>query len=113
MGLAFMAVAIILAYSPMGRMWWFWMLIPAFSMLGGGVAEIVRARNAQKELPLQRAQSAAVPPMRSTYGNELPPRGTSELMPPPPSVTEGTTRHLGAEGPAKVFTPAERPKREG
>jgi hypothetical protein len=113
MGLGFLFLAIALAFSRGGGGWWFWMLIPAFSMLGGGVAEYMRARNAEKELPLQRAQAAAVPQMRSTYGNELPPRGTSELMPPPPSVTEGTTRHLGAEGPTKVFTPAERPKQEG
>jgi hypothetical protein len=34
--------------------------------------------------------------------SELPPRrNTSELMPPPPSVTEGTTRHLGSEGPTE------------
>jgi len=40
----------------------------------------------------------------------LPPRNTSEMV-PPPSVTEGTTRHLGirAEAPAR---PAERPAKE-
>jgi hypothetical protein len=112
MGLGFLFVALTLAFSRGGNGWWYWMLIPAFSMLGGGVAEYMRAKNAEKTLPLQRGQAAAVPP-RSTHMNELPPRGTSELMPPPPSVTEGTTRHLGAEGPTKVFTPAERPKQEG
>ncbi|MBV9959461.1 MAG: zinc ribbon domain-containing protein [Acidobacteria bacterium] len=113
MGLGFIFVALALAFSHNGRGWWFWMLVPAFSMLGGGVAEYLRARNAGKELPLQRAQAAAIPQPRSTYMNELPPRGTSELMAPPPSVTEGTTRHLGAEGPTKVFSPAEHPKQEG
>lgn len=111
MGLAFIIVSIILAYTPMGRGWWFWMMFPAFTMLSGGVAELVRARNAQKALaPPPPAQAAAI---RSSYMNEMPPRSTNELMPPPPSVTEGTTRHLGAEGPTQVFTPAERPKREG
>ena len=28
---------------------------------------------------------------------------TAELMPPAPSVTEGTTRHLGAEAPTQTF----------
>jgi hypothetical protein len=88
------------------------MLIPAFSMLGGGVSEYMRGKNAQKAL-LQQPAGAQVAAARSTYMNEMPPRSTSELMPPPPSVTEGTTRHLGAEGPTKVFAPAERPKREG
>jgi hypothetical protein len=110
MGVGFLLVAIILAYAHDGRGWWYWMLIPAFSMLGGGVAEYVRAKSAEKALPLQPAQAGAI---RSTYGNELPPRSTNELMPPPPSVTEGTTRHLGQEGPTKVFTPVERPTQEG
>jgi hypothetical protein len=30
----------------------------------------------------------------------LPPRNTSELVPQPPSVTEGTTRHLDLSGEA-------------
>jgi len=75
------------------------------------VAEFMRARNAQKALvPPQQSQAT---PLRSSYMNDLPPRSTNELMPPPPSVTEGTTRHLGAEGATKIFTPAERPKQEG
>jgi hypothetical protein len=110
MGLGFLIIAIILAFVHDGRGWWYWMLIPAFSMLGGGMAEYVRARVAQKALTQQQAQPT---PLRSSYMNEMPPRGTNELMPPPPSVTEGTTRHLGAEGTTKVFTPAERPKQEG
>jgi hypothetical protein len=111
MGLGFLLVAIILAFAHDGRGWWYWMLIPSFSMLGGGVAEYLRAKNAKKEL-LQQPARAQVAATRSTYMNELPPRNTSEIMAPPPSVVEGTTRHLGAEGPTKVFTPAERPKQE-
>src|SRR5215210_813257 len=34
MGMGFLLVSIVLAFAPMGRGWWFWMLIPAFSILG-------------------------------------------------------------------------------
>ncbi len=43
-GFAFLVVSIILGFSQMGRGWWFWMLIPAFSVLGGGVAQIVQLK---------------------------------------------------------------------
>jgi hypothetical protein len=42
---------------------------------------------------------AAAPPPQSA--GELPRRNTAELVMPPPSVTEGTTRHLGAEAPTR------------
>src|SRR5437016_4966878 len=29
-------------YAPAGNIWWFWMFIPAFSMIGSGIAEYVR-----------------------------------------------------------------------
>jgi hypothetical protein len=35
--------------------------------------------------------------------DEFPVRNTGELVAPPPSVTEGTTRHLGAEAPTRHF----------
>jgi hypothetical protein len=111
-GIGFLCVAIALAYSPVGRMWWYWMLIPAFSMIGGGVAEYLRSKNAQNSLPPQQPSQAQTQMPRTAFAGELTPRNTSELMPQPPSVTEGTTRHLGAEGPTKIFTPVERPKQE-
>lgn len=99
-GLGFLFVAIVLAFTPM-RGWWFWMLIPAFTILGGGVAEIVRARYGQSLGPSVAQPSLAAPVHPA---NELPPRrNTSELMPQPPSVTEGTTRHLGSEGPTEYL----------
>jgi hypothetical protein len=100
-GIGFLMVAIALAFTPMGRMWWFWMMIPAFSMIGGGVAEYMRAKNAEKELPPHAAQEQSQLP-RSAFAGELPQRDRSDLMAPPPSVTEGTTRHLGAESRSKV-----------
>lgn len=104
-GLGFLAVALcIAAFAPAGRVWWFWMLIPAFSLLGKGISEILRARDNQtlKHLPPQLDASASY--------DKLPARNTGELRPPVPSVTEGTTRHLGAEAPTRHFDSFENQK---
>lgn len=99
MGLAFLLVAIALSFSPMGRGWWFWMMIPAFSMMGSGVAQYIRVRERGKQLVGgTNFSQPAMPPSRVEV---FPARNTGELMAPPPSVTEGTTRHLGAEAPTK------------
>ena len=100
MGVAFLLVSMALAFSRMGRGWWFWMLIPAFSMMGTGVAQYIRIKEREKQA--LRAGSFAhpvmqVPPPVSSF----PVRNTGELVAPPPSVTEGTTRHLGAEAPTR------------
>ncbi len=85
MGLAFLIVAIVLWVS---KQWWgIWMLIPAFALLGKGVAQIVTDRLSQ---PPQQNQVQAPP---ATYLSEPPRRNTGELY-PPISVTENTTRHL-------------------
>ncbi len=101
-GIGFILVAaMVFVFAPAGKIWWFWMLIPAFTMLGGGVAEYVRYRHSKgEELKAPGGEArAAVPPARVSA---LPPRNTSEMV-PPPSVTEGTTRHLGvrAEAPTR------------
>jgi len=103
MGIAFLLVSMALAFSAMGRGWWFWMLIPAFSLMGTGVAQYIRVKEAQKHAmsgaaPVQPFQPAMQLPPRI---NSFPRRNTGELVPPPPSVTEGTTRHLGAEAPTR------------
>jgi hypothetical protein len=109
MGLGFLFVSLALSFAREGRGWWYWMLLPAFSMIGGGVAEYMRSRNAKTELAGQ-GYSGQVEIRRAPTANALPAKNTSDLVAPPPSVTEGTTRHLGAESPTRVFVPAERPK---
>jgi len=98
MGLAFLLVALGLAYSSKG--WWIWMLIPAFSMLGKGVAECIRFREREKQR-LGNAPVAASTLRSQTAQDSFPVRATGELVPTPPSVTEGTTRHLSAEAPTR------------
>jgi hypothetical protein len=93
MGVAFAVVSILVAlYAPAGRIWWFWMLIPAATFFSKGIAELARLR-------LNRDQHANVaqPQINTVRPQDLPAPNTGELKPPVPSVTEGTTRHLGAE----------------
>lgn len=91
---AFMGVGFLLVsfgaffFAPAGRIWWFWMLIPAFAMLGKGVAEIVSARYGPNLT--QGVSQIAAPPAPRT--GELPPR--NDVFFTPPSVTEQTTRQL-------------------
>jgi hypothetical protein len=96
-GLAFFFVAFaVRSYAPAGHIWWFWMFIPAFAGLGDAVATYMRIREDRLRLapPPQSfvpAQSSVAAPPRAA---ELPSRDTGRVV-APPSVTEGTTRHLG------------------
>lgn len=81
---------------------WIWAIIPALANLGEGVGQIIRSRSEGGALtPRVAFDDAELPPPSAHAAGELQPRETSEIVAPPPSVTEGTTRHLGAAGPAK------------
>lgn len=110
-GIGFVLVAFAAAeYMPGARFWSFWLLIPAFTLIGGGLAELVRFQMKKKaELP-QPAMRTAMPSAATAAAasqSALPARDTAELI-PPPSITENTTRHLDAELPARhLETPVE------
>lgn len=102
MGFGFIAVAIALAIwgGQVGAsVWWFWMLIPAFAMLGKGISEIVRVNQLKSSSQMQPQIPYGAPPQN------LPSSNTNELRPSAPSVTEGTTRHLGTEAATRQFDP--------
>jgi hypothetical protein len=95
MGLAFIAIAFaVRTWAPAGNIWWFWMFIPAAMNLADGVGTSMRLASERKrhETSTYVAPQTAVPPPRRV--SALPQRDTGEML-PPPSVTEGTTRHLG------------------
>ena len=101
MGVAFLLVAIALSFS-IGKGWWFWMLIPAFSMMATGLAQYIRIKEREKR-GLQ-ARGFVQPQFQAPSTRDVfPARKTGELVAPPASVTEGTTRHLGAEAPTRHF----------
>lgn len=95
LGLAFALVSLaILSWAPGGRNWWFWMLIPAFIMIGGGVGMYLRVREERARLAppaFAPAPASLAPPPNATG---LPPRRHTGELVQPPSVTEATTRHL-------------------
>lgn len=97
MGVAFLLAALgAFRFAPGGKNWWFWLLIPAFAMLGGGVAEMMRFKMGKNAALPAAPEPNAVPAAASPRPHALPRRNTAELI-QPPSVTEGTTRHLGDE----------------
>jgi rRNA maturation endonuclease Nob1 len=113
-GLAFVGVTIALANSAMGTGWWFWMLIPAITMIGAGVAQIVQIKTNEKA----KAEFSANVIERELFSNrmtELPPNQTEYISPVadteyktgdlvPPSVTDNTTRHLEMDSEGETMT---------
>jgi hypothetical protein len=92
MGFGFAIVALALVVS--GEHWGIWMLIPAFSMLGSGVAMYLSLKSGPQR-PQQVFKQPVQRVMRQpTTGELAPPPHSSSLVVPPPSVTEGTTRIL-------------------
>jgi hypothetical protein len=96
MGVAFLLIAIALSRSPVGAMWWFWMLLPAFIFMGTGVGQYFR---------IQERQRLGPPPAANTFPEQA--RNPDQLRAPVASVTEGTTRHLGVEAPTRHFDPGD------
>src|SRR5215216_3907853 len=99
MGFAFLLIAIVLSRT-IGQGWWFWMLLPAFSLMGTGLAQYIRVKESAKRASL-------APPM-NTRAFQPQPRNPEELRAPVASVTEGTTRHLGVEASTRHLDAAER-----
>lgn len=88
MGIAFLLVAAGITFSGRGSGGSaLWLLIPAFLFLGRGIGELVTLLNTERAA----RQIAPPPPMQNT--SPLPPRQSFDPL-APPSVTEGTTRHL-------------------
>lgn len=113
-GIAFLVISIVLGVTNMagGRVWWFWMLIPAFTMMGSGIAQYVQLRKLEKGQPLYvpTEQQSSFP---ATANNALPPQQTNWVAPEsryktgdlvPPSVTDNTTRHLEMDSEGKTMT---------
>jgi hypothetical protein len=103
MGIGFLMVAIAVGLfggEMGGKVWWFWMLIPAFALLGKGIAQMTQVKQQEKSSPASSARLSNTLSSPQPL-NALPPRNTAQLVPTPPSVTEGTTRHLGAEAPTR------------
>jgi hypothetical protein len=106
MGIGFIVAALAIMFRfPSGIFWGWSLFIPGFSNVGRGVAAIVSARrNEAAGLPATRTSGDYLSDnVAATMLTEPSARRTGELRPSVPSVTEGTTRHLGAEAPTRHF----------
>ena len=92
LGIAFIIISLVLSRT-IGQVWWFWMLIPAFSLMATGVAQFIRLQEHAKRASL------TPPPVGRSFVET--PRQSEGLRAPVSSVTEGTTRHLGVEAPTR------------
>jgi len=113
-GLAFLVISIILGVTGMmnAKGWWFWLLIPGFAMLGTGLAQYIQLRkNEQRILPQSETEGAKT--FSQTPNQSLPPVQTEYIAPDsryqtgdlvPPSVAEGTTRHLEMNSEGETMT---------
>ena len=129
-GLAFIVVAIFLTVTGIsgGHVWGFWLLIPGAGMLGSGIASYLKAKRIEQRLASGQASNAFglptanlqdapfnqlnqplsqtdLPPARQTFADIYESPKTGELVLPPNSVTENTTRHLSheSENPTAMF----------
>lgn len=114
-GLAFLIVAIVLGITGIagGQFYWFWMLIPAFGSLGSGFAQYVQLRKTEQQKTFLAPQSerniispappnAGLPPSQTEYAAPDSRYKTGDLV--PPSVAEGTTRHLEMNSEGETMT---------
>ncbi len=110
-GFAFFVISIIMGATGMGRGWWFWLLIPAFTMLGAGIAQIMQLKRNERaqagvvvENPanyLSSASNSALPPPQTEWVAPESRYKTGDLV--PPSVTDGTTRNLEHDSEGKTM----------
>jgi len=116
MGVGFLIVSIVLLLTDVagGRAWWWAMLFPAFSLLASGIGNLSKAKRLEKknsqnqfqtESPTLFAQpqsNAGLPPIRTEYVAPESRYKTGDLV--PPSVAEGTTRHLEINSEGETMT---------
>ena len=117
MGIAFLAISIVLGVTGRGTGWWFWMLIPALMFIGGGIAQYIQLKSAgrtgatfvpnDQNVISSPAPNAALPPQQTTFVSPESRYKTGDLV--PPSVTDTTTKHLEMDTEGETMTLPKRP----
>ncbi len=113
MGVAFLVVSVILGFTGKASGWWFWMMIPAFAMLGSGIAQYIQLKKIEQgkvSFPPTASQNvisgaslnSALPQAQTVYVAPNSRYKTGDLV--PPSVTDGTTRHLEMNSEGETMT---------
>jgi hypothetical protein len=116
-GIGFLVAAIALAISGIwgGRNWWWAMLFPAIFSLAKGIPDYIKAERMLKsssQQPVQNfisqpQQNHALPPNQTEYVQSESRYKTGDLV--PPSVTDGTTRHLEINSEGETMTLPKKP----
>ncbi len=115
-GSGFLVVALVLflTHVAQGQRWWWAMLIPGFSMIAGGVSNLVKAKQLEKRMAdsanaVQQSQlsgnqqTASLPPKQTEYVSpDMSKYQTGDLV--PKSVIENTTRHLEMDSEGETMT---------
>jgi hypothetical protein len=116
-GICFLSAFLVVMFF-FRQFWWmtFWFIFPAISKISGGAGLLAQhAWRQSGHLPggikgtarLDAGGTTALPRAGGTTAlpraglNETARADTSEIAAPPPSVTEGTTRHLGVPAAAR------------
>ncbi len=91
-GVGFIVAAIaVFFFAPAGKIWFWSFFFPAFGLLSKGIPEIMAARKYAQGQSLSSPNQVAIPPPPQAIDYRAPQTGEL-LLPPPPSVTEGTTK---------------------
>lgn len=114
-GIGFLIVALSLLLTDVanGRKWWWAMLFPTFTFLAKGIADYAKYAKMEKSraVPPQNVSpqlnqpyaAPGLPPTRTDYVSAEDSRyKTGDLV--PPSVTDGTTRHLEINSEGETMT---------
>jgi len=83
-------------FAPAGKIWWFWLLIPAFSCMGAGIGQFLKLRGQHRQQQVSQFDSKTSQPTFTSPTTRMPeiPAPTTSEPPSPSSVTEHTTKHL-------------------
>lgn len=113
-GVAFLVISIVLGFTNMagGRVWWFWMLIPAFTMMGSGIAQYIQLKRVEQGraafgstdaiTELSSPANSSLPPAQTEWAPAESRYKTGDLV--PASVTDNTTRHLELDREGQTMT---------
>jgi hypothetical protein len=113
-GVGFLIVALVLLTTGVanGHRWWWAMLFPAFGLLSRGISDFLKSKRIEKQQngfvsqnqPMfnKPQTNASLPPKQTEYVSPESRYKTGDLV--PPSVTDGTTRHLEMNPEGETMT---------